>query len=98
MASGIIHPMPFLLEDVVVASTDTDTIAANSGANFTKSVAKTGYTAVGIVGIHKQGQNYANVFLTQFFLDGQNAIVGAYNSNSSSRTISIVATIMYVKA
>ena len=94
-SSATIGDPEFIVETVPVAS---GTISAATAENFTVSVSKTGYTAIGIVGVQKSGQNYGTVAISRFYTDGTNAYVSIYNNYSSARTYSVSVDVLYQKA
>lgn len=84
----------FIVENVEVAS---GTIAAGDAENLSVDVSKTGYTAIGIVGVHKTGQSYGYVSISRFYTDGTNAYVSIYNNYSSARTYTVAVDVLYQK-
>ena len=94
-SSATIGDPEFIVETVPVAN---GTISAATAENLTVSVSKTGYTAIGIVGVQKSGQNYGTVAISRFYTDGTNAYVSIYNNYSSARTYSVSVDVLYQKA
>lgn len=85
---------PLLVEEVDVG---TGTISANSGVSVSGSVAKSGYTPIGIVGIRKTGQVYAQVVVSQFYLGNDDEIIriALCNTTASDKTYHVYAEILY---
>ena len=76
-------------------SLDATSVAAYDNHEYTKSVAKTGYTPLGILGI--QGSGSTGMMITDYYLDGTTAYIWSQNTTSSSKTVSYVITILYKK-
>lgn len=87
-----IRPNEFIVENVSIGS---GTIASATAENLSVSVAKTGYTPIGIVGVKKTGQTYGAVSISRFNIDGTTAYVSIYNNYSSARTYTVSADILY---
>ena len=90
-----LHDPEFMIETVTVAS---GTIAAGAAENLNASVTKSGYTAIGIVGVQKSGQSYGTVSISRFYTDGTLAYVSIYNNYSSARTYTVSVDVLYQKA
>ena len=82
---------------------DNVTINANSYGNGSLSVAKTGYTPVGIVGMHLENASSSGVNNTycachSFYLSGTTAYWIVKNNHTATAKIKVTATILYVKS
>lgn len=84
----------FIVENVEVAS---GTIAAGDAENLSVDVTKTGYTPIGIVGVHKTGQSYGYVSISRFYASTTTAYVSIYNNYSSARTYTVSVDVLYQK-
>lgn len=98
--SGTTYETPYpVVEDKVLTSSKA--ISANSYGNGSVSIAKSGYTPIGIVGMHVEnasGGSY-NTYCSihSFYLDGTTAYYIVRNNHASSTaTIKITASVMYV--
>ena len=95
------NPMGLVAEDKLL--TDNATISGNSYGNNSASVSKTGYTPIGIVGMHLQnatssGTNNTQCAVHSFYLSGTTAYWIVRNTSSASAKIKVTATILYVKS
>ncbi len=96
------HPSGLLTEEVVLA--DNLTVTHASYANSSKSVAKTGYTPIGIVGMHTENATSGGTYNTwvtlhSFYLSGSTAYFIVRNTHASTDAkIKITATILYAKS
>jgi hypothetical protein len=82
----------YLVDSVTSAA---DNISANSGKTYTIAVAKTGYTALGFLGIDHNGDTKLLVGKHSLFTS---AYVSVYNMGSSQQSsIKITVTILYKK-
>lgn len=82
----------FLVDSV---TSGADNISANSGKTYTITVAKTGYTALGFLGIDHNGDTKLLVGKHSLFTS---AYVSVYNMGSSQQSsIKITVTILYRK-
>ena len=70
---------------------------ANSVRSVSASVAKSGYTPLGIVGITKTGSNQGDAIVSTFNVSGTTATVSLRNQGSATRTPSVTAKILYIK-
>lgn len=89
--------MNFIVENVNFGSA---TVATSGGWDYEKSLTKSGYKAVGIVGIQKSGSGQGACPLARFSVDAnaQTGQISIFNSSGSARTIGVTADILYVKA
>jgi hypothetical protein len=79
---------------------------SGSGTNYTDgngSIAKTGYTPLGVVGFRvinasSGGLNGANVFISHAYISGTTAYFRVKNTESSAAKVRIYFTILYAKA
>ena len=103
-AGGIIAgglPSGLLAEEVVLA--DNKSITGNNYGNGNKSVSKTGYTPIGIVGMHLENATSGGTLNTycmlhSFYLSGTTAYWIVRNTNSGAAKIKVTATILYIKS
>lgn len=95
-------PSGLLVEDVEVI--DGLTVNANNYATTSKSVSKTGYTPLGIVGVHLEnattgGTYNTYVFTHSFYLSGTTAYFVLRNTHASTNAkIKITISVLYVKS
>ena len=99
IAGGL--PSGLLAEEVVLA--DNKSITGNNYGNGNKSVSKTGYTPIGIVGMHLENATSGGTLNTycmlhSFYLSGTTAYWIVRNTNSSAAKIKVTATILYIKS
>lgn len=83
-----------------VSYTTSTTVAANSGANFSVSALKTGYTPLGVVGYDKSGTNQEKVTVNRMILNSVSGNINGslFNPTSSSITITAVnLSVLYMK-
>ena len=96
------HPSGLLAEDVELA--DNFTVTHASYGNSSKSVAKTGYTPIGIVGMHTEKATTSGTYNTwvclhSYYLSGTTAYFIVRNTHASTDAkIKITATILYAKS
>lgn len=95
------YPSGLLAEDVVLD--DDKTISGSNYGNGSLSVAKTGFTPIGIVGMHLQnatnsGSNNTLCAVHSFYLSGTTAYWIVRNTGSSQAKIKVTATILYAKS
>ena len=85
----------FIITDDV--SVTVGTINANSYAPLTQSVAKTGYTALGVVGwtLSGTGSNFCSVF--KIDITGNNATISVKNNGSSAYSGNCSLRVLYIK-
>ena len=86
--------------EYVKASTVTSptlAITAGSAGNVSFSVALSGYTPIGIVGIEKNGTASSYCVLYQYKIDGSNAKVYFRNVGTSDASITVTAYVLYRK-
>lgn len=72
-------------------------IPASGVRSVSASVAKSGYTPLGIVGITKTGSNNGDAVVSTFNVSGTTATVSLRNQGSATRTPSVTAYILYIK-
>ena len=73
-------------------------LAGSTGESLNVSVAKSGYTCIGCVGIKKTGASNANVNLSGFYLHTDNNIYVAVKNNGTSQiTFTLDVDILYLK-
>lgn len=95
-------PSGLLAEDVELA--DNFTVTHASYGNSSKSVAKTGYTPIGIVGMHTETATTSGTYNTwvclhSYYLSGSTAYFIVRNTHASTDAkIKITATILYAKS
>lgn len=87
-------------EDVLL--NDNVTISGSSYGNNSKSVSKTGFTPIGIVGMHLENASSGGTLNTycavhSFYLSGSTAYWIVKNTSTSQAKIKVTATILYVK-
>ena len=88
------------INNFIVAETkskSTGSISENTGADITISVTKTGYTAIGILGVQFTGSASGYCQPRQFRIDNGSAIIYAWNSHTSAHTWTAYCTVLYVK-
>lgn len=80
---------------------DNITVAKGATTEYTYSVAKSGYTPIGVVGFDcnnasSSGTNMNYVWFSACRLNGSNVLFQMHNSNSSSAAkVALIATILY---
>lgn len=79
------------------ATSPTLAITAGSTGNVNFSVARSGYTPVGIVGIVKNGTGSSYCMLYEYRIDGSNAKVYFRNVGTSDASITITVYVLYRK-
>lgn len=94
-------PSGLKAEEVVLA--DDTQITGNSYGNGSKSVAKTGYTPIGIVGMHLQNATNGGAYNTtcaihSFYLSGSTAYWIVRTTTSNTAKIKVTGTILYAKS
>ena len=97
--SGFI--MGLVAEEVLLANNIT--ISGQTYGNGNASVAKTGYTPVGIVGMHLQnastgGQNNTTCAMHSWYLSGSTAYWIVRGTTTATAKIKVTATVLYVKS
>lgn len=97
--SGYLINSDFIKEDVLLA--DNITISGQTYGNGNASVSKTGYTPLGIVGMHLQnastgGQNNTTCAMHSWYLSGSTAYWIVRGTSTSTAKIKVTATILYV--
>lgn len=97
--SGFI--MGLVAEKVLLA--DNITISGQTYGNGNKSVSKTGYTPIGIVGMHLQkastgGQNNTTCAMHSWYLSGSTAYWIVRGTTTATAKIKVTATVLYVKS
>ena len=75
-------------------TTDSATIAAGDRGVFTKSVTKTGYTALGIIQI-ALANNWLEI--GSFTISGNTAQIVLHNKGGNAQTTTITFTVLYKK-
>lgn len=78
--------------------TQTDVaVAGSASTDATIPIAKTGYTARGIVGVRKSGAGQGSAVISNFYLsaNASSAIVSVYNISATDRTLTVMVTIIY---
>lgn len=101
MADGIYYnPEPQLT--VEAKSVDNISVSATSSADGSFSVAKSGYTPIGIVGWRIQnatssGAYYTRIFAWRLELSGATLYYGLGNYYSSAAKIKLTANVLYRK-
>ena len=88
-------------EDILLA--DNQTVNSSSYANGSLSVAKTGYTPIGVVGYHLQnasssGANNTLCAMHSCYLSGSSCYWVVRNTGGSNAKIKVTATILYTIA
>lgn len=85
---------PLLVETINLGSVE---VAANHGvATAQLDVSKAGYTPLGIIEISKSGSASGQISITSFDITTANiARVGLKNSSTTTRTVTVSATILY---
>lgn len=94
-------PSGLLAEEVVLA--DNKSVTGNNYGNGNKSVSKTGYTPIGIVGMYLENATSSGTLNTycmlhSFYLSGTTAYWIVRNFNSGAAKIKVTATILYIKS
>lgn len=97
--SGYLVNSDFIKEDVLLA--DNITINGQTYGNGNASVSKTGYTPIGIVGMHLQnastgGQNNTTCAMHSWYLSGSTAYWIVRGTTTATAKIKVTATILYV--
>ena len=66
---------------------------------MTISIAKTGYTAKGIVGIRKGGAGQGSTVISNYGLvsNASSAAITIYNLAATERTLTVAVTVLYAK-
>ena len=87
-------------EDVLLI--DNFTVQSGNYNSSTKSVSKTGYTPIGIVGMHTQNATSSGTLNTycllhSFYLSGTSVTFIVRNVSTSDAKIKVTATVLYVK-
>lgn len=87
-------------EDVLLI--DNFTVQSGNYNSSTKSVSKTGYTPIGIVGMHTQNATSSGTLNTycllhSFYLSGTSVTFIVRNMSTSDAKIKVTATVLYVK-
>lgn len=77
-------------------STDFHTVSAGDTYEFTKSVAKTGYTPLGIIRVI--GGNASSCVIRYFEINGTTLKVGLMNNSNASKNVNVDATVLYIKS
>lgn len=95
------NPMGLVAEEVLLA--DNITISGQTYGNGNASVSKTGYTPIGIVGIHLQnattgGQNNTTCAMHSWYLSGTTAYWIVRGTSTATAKIKVTATVLYVKS
>ena len=96
------HPSGLLTEEVVLV--DDFSVTNASYGNSSKSVAKTGYTPIGIVGMHTENATNGGTYNTwvclhSYYLSGSTAYFIVRNTHTTTTAkIKITATILYAKS
>ena len=88
-------------EDVLLA--DDITISGQTYANGSKSVTKSGYTPIGIVGMHLQNATTGGAYNTtcavhSFYLSGTTAYWIVRGTTTNTAKIKVTGAILYIKA
>ena len=86
------------VKEIIVASValSSVTLTANGGTgSATGSVARTGYTPLGIVGVQKSGSGNGQASVTAFLISGTTATVSLYNNATASRTVGVTVYVLY---
>lgn len=84
-------------------SKDNQSIAASSTSNISVTVTKSGYTALGIVGVHvdnatSSGTQHTLCCIEDFYLSSaKTAIVSIRNTSSKAAKIIVTAYVLYAK-
>lgn len=95
------HPSGLIAEEVLLA--DNITISGQTYGNGSKSVSKTGFTPIGIVGMHLQnastgGQNNTTCAMHSWYLSGNTAYWIVRGTSTATAKIKVTATVLYVKS
>ena len=96
------YPSGLLTEEVVLV--DDFSVTNASYGNSSKSVAKTGYTPIGIVGMHTENATNGGTYNTwvclhSYYLSGSTAYFIVRNTHTTTTAkIKITATILYAKS
>lgn len=102
-ASGVLRLNGSQINQLIIVqgvqAASTTSINANSmSANITFSVAKDGYTPLGIVGVLPGNNQVANVIVATAYINSSGAAqIRIYNPTSTARTVQPTANVLYVK-
>ena len=86
------------VKEIMVASVSLSsvTLTANGGTgSATGSVARSGYTPLGIIGVQKSGSGNGQASVTAFMISGTTATVSLYNHATASRTVGVTVYVLY---
>jgi hypothetical protein len=82
----------------VESNSNTVSVPANGTNNGTFSVAKTGYTPIGIVGWQFPDTNSSHLFLPRLYLSGNTCHWLARNTTSSAYSGDLTVYVLYIKS
>ncbi len=92
----ILGKLPSIVVDTV--STGSFNIAANNVRETTISIAKTGYTPLGIMGYNLSGSGVSFCFPYHLYLDGNTAYYAfRNNSNGQVTGVTLKLYVLYIK-
>lgn len=74
------------------------TVSALGAETVTISISKTGWVPLGIIGITKAGAGNGSLTFTAFYISGNDAVVSFYNTANASRTFTVTAVVLYIRA
>ena len=103
---GAADVVPSVLSGFIVAESkvaiDNWSVAASSSEDTTVSVAKTGYTPLGIVGWNfanatSSGTGRSLVYLTKLYLSGTTATISVRNSTTTAAKVKLTIFVLYRK-
>lgn len=80
-----------------VSSTSATSVAANGYASATVDCSKSGYTPIGVVGIHKTGSASGYSVPSNYYFNGNTLTVELRNTSSSAATVNIQVFVLYQK-
>ena len=92
----------YIIRDYIELTAVEGTYAANAGManSISVDISKTGYTAIGVVGLFGQGSGVGNFCPTLYAVDIANQTLAFYGKNTASSNITVTkyyAYILYVK-
>ena len=92
--TSTIKQQSLIKEEVTIATGLT--ISANNAQNAIASVAKSGYKPLAITAISKTGAGSGLLAIGSFYIAGDdNVSIQFYNPSTTSRTIGVIAEILY---